>query len=96
MSKLLNWRKSKPVIHTGKLLHFVPENDMYVFFRYNDTEKIMVIMNNNETEQLLTLDRYSEGLKNYSTGKDVISEQTFNMSSPINVPAQTALILELK
>ena len=46
--KLLNWRKGKEVIHTGKLKHFVPENGLYVYFRYNDTESVMVVLNNSE------------------------------------------------
>ncbi len=37
--KLLNWRKGNPVIHTGKLTHFAPENGVYVFFRYNNDKK---------------------------------------------------------
>ena len=48
--KLLNWRKGKEVIHTGRLKHFIPENGLYVYFRYNDTESVMVILNNSDKE----------------------------------------------
>jgi glycosidase len=30
---LLNWRKDQEVIHHGKLKHFIPENNIYVYFR---------------------------------------------------------------
>jgi len=95
MSKLLNWRKGKSVIHTGLLTHYVPENDVYVYFRYNDNEKIMVILNNNETEQLLKVDRYAESLENKTTGTDVMTGKTFDLKSNFSIPKQTALILEL-
>ena len=47
--KLLNWRKGKDVIHDGKLKQFIPDNGLYVYFRYNDKESVMVILNNSST-----------------------------------------------
>src|SRR5690606_12132215 len=32
--KLLNWRKGKNAIHSGKTLHFAPRENVYVYFRY--------------------------------------------------------------
>jgi glycosidase len=76
-SKLLNWRKDKAVIHTGKLTHFVPENDIYVYFRYNDKESIMVILNNNDKEQVLKTDRFAQCIKSFTQGTDVMSDKIF-------------------
>jgi len=95
LSKLLNWRKGKEVIHTGLLTHYVPENDVYVYFRYNDNEKIMVIINNNETEQTLKTDRYIESLNDKTTGIDVMTGKTYDLKSNITIAKETALILEL-
>jgi glycosidase len=95
LSKLLNWRKNKTVIHTGLLTHYVPENDVYVYFRYNDSEKIMVILNNNETEQTLKINRYTESLENKSSGIDVLTGCTFDLKSDLILPKESALILEL-
>ena len=95
LAKLLNWRKGKEVIHTGLLTQYVPENDIYIYFRYNDTEKIMVILNNNETEQTLKIDRYAESLENITTGTDVMTDKKFDLKSDVSIPKQTALILEL-
>jgi len=94
LSKLLNWRKNKTVIHTGLLTHYAPENDVYVYFRYNEKEKIMVIMNNNETEQTVKTSRFAESLNGETTAKDLMSEKTYELSTSIVVPKQTTLILE--
>ena len=96
LSKLLNWRKNKAVIHTGLLTHYVPDNDVYVYFRYNDKEKIMVIINNNETEQTMKTDRYAESLENKSTGTDVITGKIYDLKNSLTLPKESALILELK
>lgn len=94
LSKLLNWRKNKAVIHTGLLTHYTPENDVYVYFRYNEKEKIMVIMNNNETDQTLKTERFAENLNGVKTGKDLMSEKVYELSTSILVPKETTLILE--
>jgi neopullulanase len=96
MSKLLNWRKNKSVIHTGLLTHYVPENDVYVYFRYNENEKIMVILNNNETEQTLKMDRYAESLEQKTSGTDVMTGKTYDLKNNLTLPRESALILELK
>ena len=96
MAKLLNWRKDKPVIHTGLLTQYAPENDTYVFFRYNDKETIMVIINNNETDQTLKTDRFAESLKTLNSGTDVMTGIKYDLSSSIILPKESTLILELK
>jgi len=93
-SKLLNWRKNKTVIHSGLLTHYVPENDVYVYFRYNDTEKIMVIVNNNETDQTLKIGRYAESLENKTSGTDVMTGKTYDLKTNFTVPKESVLILE--
>ena len=71
------WRKGKSVIHTGKTTHFVPENNVYTYFRYNDTESVMVLLNNSDEKQEVNISRFRENTQNYSTGKDVINRCVF-------------------
>lgn len=93
--KILNWRKNKTVIHTGKTKHYIPENGVYVYFRYNDKETVMVILNNNSTAQNLDLKRFSESLNGFVKGKDVLSEKEFLLKDNIVVPAKSPMVLEL-
>lgn len=97
-AKLLNWRKNKEVIHSGKTKHFMPKDKLYVYFRYNGNEKVMVIINNNENPQDLKLDRFSEMLNGISKGKDVISGNQFSISAyqSLKVAPKTSLVLELE
>ncbi|WP_417429013.1 glycoside hydrolase family 13 protein [Halpernia sp.] len=95
-SKLLNWRKDKTVIHIGKTKHYVPENNVYVYFRYNENESVMVIINNNEKDQTLKLNRFAESLHNYTKGKDIISNKDFDLKNDLTISAKSSLILDLK
>jgi glycosidase len=97
LSRLLNWRKNKDVIETGKLKHFVPKDGVYTYFRYNTTDCVMVCINNNEKDSK-TLDSktYSEFLDHYQTGEDVLTGQTFNDLSNITIEPKSARIIQLK
>ena len=94
--KILNWRKNNEVIHTGKTTHYLPENGVYVYFRFNEKGSVMVVLNNNEKEQTLQLKRFEENLKSYTKGKDIISGDEIPLSETLTIPAKSPLILELK
>ena len=94
---LFNWRKNKAVIHTGKTMQFIPEHNVYVYFRYNEAEKVMVVLNNSRSEEKIDLSRFSEIMGTVGEGKDVISGAKINLGQKtLAVPAKTSLILELK
>lgn len=93
---LLNWRKQSKVIHDGQLTHFAPQDDMYVYFRHNETQSVMVIMNKNKEERILDSKRFDERLGEFSFGKDIITSEVFDLNKPINLKPMTAYIIELR
>jgi glycosidase len=96
LKKLLNWRKTATAIHYGKLTHFLPKDGVYVYFRYDEEQKIMVILNKNEVPYALTLDRFSELLEGHKIGKEVLSGKTFALDGALDLPVKSALVLELE
>jgi len=95
-SKLFNWRKDKKVMHFGKMKHYLPQNNVYVYFRYNEEESVMVIMNNATEKHQIENSHFQESLKKFTSGKDVLSGQVFDLSKDILIEGKTVLILELK
>ena len=96
LSTIQNWRKNKEVIHHGNLMHFVPEDGIYTYFRYDEDEAVMIILNKNNAEKTLPTGRFSEILKSYSSGREIITKTSITNLSEIKVPAKAAMILELK
>ncbi|MEZ4876400.1 MAG: glycoside hydrolase family 13 protein [Flavobacterium sp.] len=94
-AQLFNWRKTKQVIHTGKTTHYIPENNVYVYFRYNETESVMVVINNSSEKQTFKTNRFQENILKYKNGTDVLSNKTFNLQNDITIEAKSSLILEL-
>jgi glycosidase len=96
LSTIQNWRKNKEVIHHGKLIHFVPEDGIYTYFRYNEDEAVMVVLNKNLEEKTLSTERFGEITKGYSSGKEVITSTNIADLSEVKVPARSAMIIELE
>ncbi|PTT40950.1 alpha-amlyase [Chryseobacterium sp. HMWF028] len=94
--KLLNWRKGKDVVHNGKTKNFVPQDGVFVYFRYNEKESVMVVINNNEKDRPLDLKRFAESLNGFTKGKEIISGKEISLQNNMNIPAKTPLIIELE
>ena len=93
---LLNWRKDKDVIHSGKTMHFIPQDNTYAYFRYNDTDLVFVFINNSDKEVKLTWSRFAEINSGLGIGRDVVTGDAVTLSDDTVVPANTALVVEYK
>jgi glycosidase len=95
-SKLFTWRKNKEVIHTGKTMHYQPDNNVYVYFRYNDKETVMVVENNSNESRTFKTARFAERIKNYRSGTDVLTGKSVSLMGDVTMEPKSVLILELK
>lgn len=95
-SKLLNWRKNKTVIHSGMTTHYVPDNNVYVYFRHNETETVMVVINNTTEKQTVKTKRFAENIKDFTSGKDILSNTNHDLKNELSIEGKSVLILELK
>ncbi len=95
--KVLNYRKNNAVLHSGKMIHFIPENNVYVYFRILEHKVVMVILNNSNIAQSINPSRFNEAYSGLSTGTDVLSEQTFELNANSwNLTPKTSYIIELR
>jgi len=92
---IADWRKGCTAVQTGKTLQFIPENDVYVYFRYNEKQTIMIVMNFSDNERTITTERFSEIIKGCRTGKEIISGKNISDITRLTIPALTSLIIEL-
>ncbi len=95
--RLLNWRKNSSVIHTGMTKHYLPQDNLYVYFRYNDEgEKVMVVINNNSKDMNLDLSRFANMIGNHQYGKNIIDDSEVLLDSELKVKSKTSMIIEVK
>ncbi len=90
---LANYRKNSTAITTGKLLQFLPKDGLYVYFRYDDKQTIMCVMNTDEKEKQISFNNYSEITKKLKTAKEIVSGKI--LEDNFVIPAKTMWVLEL-
>jgi glycosidase len=95
-AQLFNWRKSEPVIHYGKTMHYAPQNEVYVYFRYTDTKSIMVILNANDEAQTLDLSRFKQRIGSTTKANDVFSGALVHLSKSLKIPPKSSRIISFK
>jgi glycosidase len=95
LKKLLNWRKHQTVLQQGKLTHYIPEDNVYVYFRHSQDKRIMVILNANTTDKEISLERFAENLDHAQQLKDILTGQSSGNLGTIQVPRQSAAIFEI-
>ena len=94
--KLANYRKNNEVLQTGKMMQFVPQDGVYVYFRYNADKTVMMLMNGEEKEVTVSTARFAERTSGFTQAVNVATDEVLADISKIKIPAKTTLVLELK
>jgi hypothetical protein len=75
-------------------MQYIPEKGIYVYFRYDDKKTVMVVYNGSEKEQTTATDRYFERIKGAKSARNVITDETIDLSK-LTIPGKSTFILEL-
>jgi len=92
--QVLNWRKTSDAIHHGQTMQFIPENNVYVFFRYTESDTVMVVLNNSLEDQPFKWERFAEILPAEGLGRHVLENAGVEVGSQWQVPAKSAHIIQ--
>ncbi len=92
--KLTRFRRDTPVLHSGDLLHYVPQNNVYVMFRYNDDSLVMSVFNKNARSTKINLERFEQILAGASTATDAVSGKSIDLTKgTLEIAGTSALML---
>ncbi|NOU47762.1 MAG: glycoside hydrolase family 13 protein [Bacteroidales bacterium] len=92
---LLNFRKSNEVLQNGKMKHYLPQDGVYVYFRYNDDDAVMVVLNNNKDEKTIEGKRFSENLNGFTSGTDILHRTYYENFEKIIIPGMSSRVILL-
>lgn len=93
---LLTWRKTASALHGGKLTHYAPGDGVYVYFRRDGRQKVLVALNKADKEQQLDTTRFREMIGTSVDATDVFSGRRFQLGERFAVPARGFALLELR
>ena len=96
LKKVLNYRKNSEAIHSGKTIHFAPENGVYVLFRIKNDEIVAVILNKNDQPISLNLNRFDEVGLNGKQVKNIITGEALMFENNLEIGSKGVLIFTTK
>ena len=94
VKKIGTFRKSSSAITKGRLMQYIPTNNVYVYFRYDDNQTVMCVINNNSTEKEIDMGSFAERTEGFHSGLDIVSGKQVNRN--FNAAPNSISILELK
>ena len=93
--KLATYRRAHPVLHTGKLMQYLPDNGLYVYFRYDAAGTVMVASNTSDKPAALATARFAERMSGFTKARNVLTGEQLGSLTSLTLPAKTAVVLEL-
>lgn len=92
--KLLgNYRKNSSALKTGAFMQYLPDNGLYVYFRYDKNQTVMCVMNTDTMERKVSLSNFQERTVGFKGGKNI--ENGNAIGSTFTIPAMTMQVIEL-
>lgn len=91
---LANYRKKSSALTTGKTMQFIPQAGLYVYFRYDNNQTVMVISNTAKEEKKITVDRFAERTKGFTKFKNIITNTTGELKD-FNLGSYQTVVYEL-
>ena len=97
LRNLLQWRKTSKAAGFGNFTHYIPEDNIYVYFRKKENELVMVAVNGNSSAKSLNLSRFSE-LKDFPlTAREIASQKNISLpAGSLDLDAQGISVLEFR
>lgn len=92
--KLFQWRKTSDAVHNGRTMHFITRDNTYAYFRYTDSEKVFVYINNSLEEKVIPWASYSEIASDVKSGREIITDSDIDFTSEVVVSPKSVMIIE--
>ena len=93
LRQLLNWRKTSAAVTSGKLVHYIPYDGTYVYFRVADKQRVMVVLNKGQA-RTIPMSYFHAMLGDAKQGKDVMLGSDVALSGDLALDAKSVRIIE--
>jgi glycosidase len=95
LKSLIKLRNENIELQSGKLLQYIPNDGVYVYFRNSENKAFMIVLNNSDKKKTLMLDYYKESTKAFTSIKEFGQSDFMKIPPQIQLKAKSASIYEL-
>jgi len=93
--KLGQYRLHSPALRNGRMMQYVPERSLYVYFRYDAHQTVLCAMNTGNEPVTVDFDRFRERTAGFTVGANVLTGEHIPLDRPATLPGRTMWVLEL-
>jgi glycosidase len=93
VKKLGKFRLQSSALKTGKLMQYLPEDGLYVYFRYYANQTVMCVMNTSDKEKMIDFKNYTERTIGFNRAINVVTNN--NLGSQFTIATKRMLVLQL-
>jgi len=90
-----SFRKNSSALKTGKLMQYLPQNGLYVYFRYDNNQTVMCVMNTSDKPQQIDFSNYAERTNGFASAKSVVGSESYNTTDKPTIGSYNMWVLEL-
>jgi glycosidase len=91
-----NFRKNASALKTGKMMQYIPNDGVYVYFRYDAKQTIMCIMNTADNVRTIDFSKYAERTTGFANAVNITGDGSYNISDKPQIGSNEMWVLELK
>jgi glycosidase len=96
IADLAHLRRGSCALNMGEMLHYIPLGEVYVYFKSFGDEHKMIVLNRNDEEVELGLERFQQGLEGFTTATDVWTGEETALGATLTLAPMGAYIFDLK
>jgi glycosidase len=87
------YRAKSAALKTGKMMQYIPEDGLYVYFRYDNNQTVMCVMNTDTKARNVSMSKYAERTNSFKQGKDIFSGSV--IGAEFSIPSMSMQVIEL-
>jgi glycosidase len=93
---LANFRLHSSALQTGNTMQYIPKDGVFVYFRYDKKQTVMVVLNSSSESKDIEWSRYHERTAGFATAKNITDNISFSFGVPLKIAAKSVMVLELQ
>ena len=92
---LAHLRRQSCALNMGEMLHYIPLGEVYVYFKSFGDEHKMIVLNRNDEEVELGLERFQQGLEGFARMDNVLTGEVEEIGTTLTLAPMRSYIFDL-
>jgi len=93
---LAHLRRQSCALNMGEMLHYIPLGEVYVYFKSFGDEHKMIVLNRNDAQVELSLERFQQGLEGFTRMDNVWTGEVEEIGTTLKLAPMGSYIFDLK